>query len=99
MKWFEHYILFVLFGDFIYRTQVRQYQTDICCWYDRWKQRMSKNDPDVSPFQQYYGIRRIFKGLYLNVRLRDWFRPCWQHPEADVFWYSFGPFTLILNPW
>lgn len=52
----------------------------------------------VSPFEQNFGLRKIVGSLYWNVRIRNWFRPFWQHAEADVFWYRLGPFTLLVEP-
>ena len=56
----------------------------------------------MAPFEQNFGIRRIFYvcgvGLYWNLRLWRWFRVFWKHPEADVFWYSAGPFCLTIEP-
>lgn len=57
-----------------------------------------KNDPNVSPFEQYYNVRRLVGSLYWNLSLRSWFRIFWKHPEADVFWYSIGPFVLLITP-
>ena len=59
---------------------------------------MLKNDPFVSPFERNYGVRRLVGNLYYSVRFRGWLRPLWKHPEADVFWYSVGPFILIQEP-
>ena len=54
-----------------------------------------------SPFEKNYGLlsvfynRKIDLGLYLRIRLRDWVRTFWAHPEADVIWYDIGPFAFF----
>ena len=54
----------------------------------------------LTPFEKNYGlkhiayIRRFGWGLYLGIKPKNWFRISWAHPEADVIWYSIGPFEF-----
>lgn len=53
-----------------------------------------------TPFEKNYNLLHVFYsktidwGLHLRLKPRDWIRTFWDHPEADVIWYSVGPFSF-----